>query len=110
MLTAYPPINRYLTPFDSSNFKNSLKARGSDGSAMRAPPQTFECLQPLLNRTGQPVLQRVVRLGQFHDRKIRLVESGFVDRVLGFLAHRSILPRDRYSPFAHKGEGAGSGK
>src|ERR1017187_2941874 len=64
MPTAYPPINRYSTRFELSDFKNSLKSLASAGIAIEGPSQEFERPQPLFDWTGQPVLNRIVRIRQ----------------------------------------------
>jgi hypothetical protein len=42
MPTAYPPINRYSTPFELNDFKNSLKSLASVGIAIEGPSQEFK--------------------------------------------------------------------
>src|SRR5580692_1877797 len=82
MPTAYPPISKYSTLFELSDFKNSLKSRASAGIAIEGPSQEFECPQPLLNRAGQPVLHRIVRIRQARDGKLRAIQPEVLDLIL----------------------------
>jgi hypothetical protein len=52
MPTAYPPITRYSTLFEFSDFKNSLKSLANAGITIEGPPQKFECPEPLLDWPG----------------------------------------------------------
>ena len=88
----HPSIFLPPTPWEPSNFKNSLKSSGSDGMAIRNPAQTFEGLQSLLDRAGQPVLERVVGIGQACDGKLRTVKPGFVNGLFRWHGHGSSLP------------------
>jgi hypothetical protein len=65
--------NRYSTPFELNDFKNSLKSLASVGIAIEGPSQEFERPQPLLDRAGQPVPNRVVRIRQSGDGNVRAV-------------------------------------
>ena len=86
-----PPMSRYSTPFELSNFKNSLKSSGSDGMAIRNPAQVFERPQPLLDWAGQPVCERVVRIRQARDGKLRAVQPEFVSLLFRNCTHTSSL-------------------
>jgi toxin ParE1/3/4 len=61
-----------------NNFKNSLKASGRGGIAIRNPTQAFQRSQPLLDWTRQPILDRVVQVGQAHHGELRAVEPEVV--------------------------------
>jgi hypothetical protein len=73
MPTAYLPINRYSTPFELNDLKNSLKSLASVGIAIEGPSQEFERPQPLLDRAGQPVPDRIVWIRQAYDGELRAV-------------------------------------
>jgi hypothetical protein len=60
--------------FKSSDFKNSLKSLPSAGIAIEGPPQKFKRPQPLFDRTGQPVRNRIVRISQRRDGKLGSVQ------------------------------------
>src|ERR1035441_758003 len=80
---------RHLTLFELSDFKNSLKSLASAGVAIEGPSQKFERPQPLLDWPGQPVLHRIVRIGQTHDGKLRAVQPELLEPVL---SHGFSLP------------------
>jgi len=67
------PESGYSTRFELSDFKNSLKSLASAGIAIEGPSQEFERSQPLFDRAGQPVLNRIVRVRQADDGKMRAV-------------------------------------
>src|SRR5260370_23957765 len=92
MPTAYPPISKYSTLFELSNFKNSLKSLASAGIAIEGPSQKFERPQPLIDRTRQPVLNGVVRIRQAGDGKLRAVQPEVLGLILACAAHNSSLP------------------
>src|ERR1035438_1285700 len=92
MPTAYPPIRRYSTWFELSDFKNSLKSLASAGVAIEGPSQKFERPQPLLDWPGQPVPGRIVRIGQAHDGELRAIQPELVDPVLRRHPHSFSLP------------------
>src|SRR6266849_6918430 len=103
MPTAYPPINRYSTLFELSNFKNSLKSLASAGVAIEGPSQKFERPQSFLDWARQPVSNRTVRIGQAHDGKLRAVESKLIDPVLRRRVHNSSLsPNQSPWPLARR--------
>src|ERR1035438_6154359 len=89
MPTAYPPINRYSTRFELSDFKNSLKSLASAGIAIEGPSQEFERRHPPFDGTGQPVLNRIARIRQAHHGKLRPVQPEVLEPILGRRAHRS---------------------
>src|SRR5450759_4986331 len=96
MPTAYPPINRYSTLFELSDFKNSLKSLASAGVAIEGPSQEFERPQSLLDRPGQPVFNRVVPISQAHDGKLRAVQPELLDPILRRHNDNSSLPPNQW--------------
>src|ERR1039457_5542810 len=111
MPTAYPPINRYSTRFELSDFKNSLKSLASAGIAIEGPSQEFERPQPLFDWTGQPVLNRIVRIRQAHHGKLRPVQPEVLEPILGRGAHNYSLPPPPLPSqlLEARGDGAGAG-
>jgi hypothetical protein len=87
-----PPIAMYSTLFELSDFKNSLKFLASAGVAIEGPSQKFERPQSFLDWSGQPVPNRIVRIRQAHDRKLRAVEPELVEPIVRRSAHNSSLP------------------
>src|SRR5690348_3574734 len=49
ILTAYPPMSRYSTLFELSNFKNSLKSRAIAGITIEGSAEEFQCFEALLD-------------------------------------------------------------
>ena len=93
-----PPISKYSTQFELSNFKNSLKSLASAGIAIEGPSQKFERPQPLIDWTRQPVLNGVVRIRQAGDGKLRAVQPEVLGFILECAAHDSSLPRNESAP------------
>ena len=89
MPTAYPPISRYSTRFELSDFKNSLKSFGSAGIAIEGSAEKFESLQAFDGRTGEPVGNRVVRVGEADYGEVGSVQPKLTGRFFVCQAHPS---------------------
>src|SRR5450759_5764294 len=100
MPTAYPPINRYSTWFELSDFKNSLKSLASAGVAIEGPSQEFERPQSLLDRSGQPVFNRVVPISQARNGKPRAVQPELLDPILRRHNDNFSLPSNQWFAWA----------
>jgi hypothetical protein len=64
-----------------------LKSPGSAGIAIEGPSREFERLEPLLDWTGQPVRNCIVRIGQAGDGKSRAIYPEGLRLIVCWRAH-----------------------
>jgi hypothetical protein len=76
MPTAYPPTNRYSTPFELSNLKNSLKSGASAGIGIEGPSKELDRTQPFLYGPAEPIRDRVVGIMNRDDLELGSVQCG----------------------------------
>ncbi len=74
-----------------NDFKNSLQSFGSAGIAVESPAEKFEGLEAFDGRAGEPIGNRVVRIGQTCYGKVGAVQPKLVVLLFACWVHRGLF-------------------
>ena len=74
-----------------SDFKNSLQSFGSAGIAIESSAEKFEGLEAFDDRAGEPIGNRVVRIGQAGYGEVGAVQPKLLVLLVARWVHRALV-------------------